>query len=97
MTRRVVLRPEAEEDVESARDYYEEQAGYGQAFLDRLSEALDRIRGAPELCAVVWKNVRCCQLRKFPYVVYYRIRADRVEVLAVLHGRRDPRVWKRRA
>lgn len=46
---------------------------------------------------MVWKDVRFCRTRRFPYVVYYRVKADRVEVLAVLHGRRDPADWKRRA
>ncbi|MCI0461367.1 MAG: type II toxin-antitoxin system RelE/ParE family toxin [Gemmataceae bacterium] len=85
----VLLRPEAEQDVESARDWYEQQqAGLGQAFLDRLSEALD---------GIVWQDVRACRLSRFPFVVYYRVLADRIEVLAVLHGSRDPAVWQGRA
>ncbi|HYT89345.1 MAG TPA: type II toxin-antitoxin system RelE/ParE family toxin, partial [Gemmataceae bacterium] len=90
----VILRPEAAQDVASAENWYEQQAGLGQAFLDRLSEALDRIAATPEMYAVVWQEVRPCPLKRFPYVVYYRILADRIEVLAVLHGSRDPSVWQ---
>ena len=92
----VILRPEAEQDLEAARDYYDEQAGLGQAFVDRVSEVLDRIGDTPRLYAVIWKTVRSCQTRRFPYVIYYRVRTDFVEVLAVLHGRRNPTAWKRR-
>jgi hypothetical protein len=40
----VVLRPEASQDAEEARDHFEaQQAGLGQTFLDRLNETLARI------------------------------------------------------
>ena len=50
----VVLRPEASQDATEARDYLEaQQAGRGQDFLDRLSEALARVGAMPELYGVV--------------------------------------------
>ena len=98
MSRPVILRPEACRDVESARDGYEAlRAGLGQDSLDRVSEALGRVGAMPEMYGPVWQDVRAGRLRRFPYVVYYRVLADRVEVLAVLHGSRDPSVWQRRA
>ena len=94
----VVLRPEASRDAEEARDYLESrQAGLGQAFLDRLNDVLGRIGALPELYGVVWRNVRAARLRQFTYVVYYRVHADRVEVLAVMHGRRGASAWQSRA
>jgi plasmid stabilization system protein ParE len=44
----------------------------------------------------VWQDVRAARLRKFRHVVYYVAFADRVEVLAVLHGSRDPSAWQSR-
>jgi plasmid stabilization system protein ParE len=94
----VVLRPEASGDAEEARDHLEaQQAGLGQAFLDRLNEALARIGAMPEMYGVVWRNVRAARLRRFTYVVYYRVHDDRVEVLAVMHGSRDASAWQARA
>ena len=50
----VVLRREAIQDAEEARDYLEGQrAGLGQAFLDRLHEVLARISAMPEMYGVV--------------------------------------------
>jgi len=93
----VVLRPEASRDAEEARDYLETQrAGLGQAFLNRLNEVLSGIGAMPELYAVVWQNVRSARLRQFTYVVYYRVHDDHVEVLAVMHGRRDASIWQSR-
>ncbi len=44
--------------------------------------------------------VRTCAkagVRRFPYSVYYRTEATRIVVLAVFHGKRDPRVWQARS
>lgn len=50
----------------------------------------------PEIYSTVWRNVRAARLRQFTYVVLYRLRPDRIEVLAVTHGRRDPSSWQGR-
>jgi plasmid stabilization system protein ParE len=94
----VVLRPEASQDVAEARDHFEgQQAGLGQRFLERLNELIARIGAMPEMYGVAWRNVRAARLRRFTYVVYYRVHHDRVEVLAVMHGRRDASAWQTRA
>jgi len=94
----VVMRSEASRDAEEARDHLEVQrAGLGQGFLYRLKETLARVGGMPEMYGVVWRNVRAARLRKFTYVVYYRVHPDRVEVMAVMHGSRDASTWQGRA
>jgi len=50
----------------------------------------------PEMYSVVWQNVRAARLRRFTYVVYYRVHDDRIEVLAVMHGSRDASAWQSR-
>jgi plasmid stabilization system protein ParE len=35
-------------------------------------------------------------LKRFPYVVYYRVEAERLVILAVQHGRRDEARWHSR-
>ncbi len=93
----VILRPAAEADVKEIYDYLEQiRAGLGKKFISRLREVLERIESFPELYGVVWQDVRAARLRRFRYVVYYVPFADRVEVLAVLHGARDESVWKAR-
>lgn len=98
MSLRIVLRPEAEADLLAARDWYEqERSELAEAFADSFEAMIARIEATPELYAVALKNVRRGKLRRFPYLVYYRVLSDRIEVLGVLHGSRDPRVWQQRA
>jgi plasmid stabilization system protein ParE len=93
----VILRHEAEVDVQEARDQLEKvRVGLGNQVLARVREVLARIEKMPELHGKVWQDVRAARLKQFRYIVYFIVLADRVEVLAILHGARDPSSWKSR-
>jgi toxin ParE1/3/4 len=93
----VVLRPEATKDTAEPLGYFDTlRPGLGQAFLIQVQEVLLRISGLPEIHGIVWRNVRAARLRRFTYVVYYRVHKDRVEVLGVVQGNRDAAAWQSR-
>jgi plasmid stabilization system protein ParE len=94
---RVVLRPEAEADLLRARDWYEREGSeLALAFADSFEAIIARIEVMPELYAEDLKSVRRGKLRRFPYLIYYRVLSDRIEIIGVLHVSRDPRVWQKR-
>jgi toxin ParE1/3/4 len=94
----VVLRPEAEDDLLAGRDWYEQQSdSLRDDFAAKVEDVLSRISVFPELYPALLRNVRAAKLRRFPYLIYYRVQGNYVEVLAVLHGSRDPRIWQGRA
>lgn len=89
--------PDARDDVDRAYASYEQRkAGLGERFLDRLRHRVEVICGNPEIYAVVRGDVRAAALKQFPYVVCYRFEQDRVFVIAVLHGHRNPEIWRDR-
>jgi plasmid stabilization system protein ParE len=93
----IVLRPEAEADLLQARDWYEQESSeLAEAFAECFEEMIGRIEAMPELYAVALKNIRRGKLRRFPYLVYYRVLSNKIEVIGVLHGSRQPRVWLER-
>ena len=93
----VILRHEAEVDIQEARDQLESiRVGLGTQVLARVREVLARIEKMPELHGKVWQDVRAARLKQFRYIVYFIVLADRVEVLAVLHSARDPSAWQSR-
>jgi toxin ParE1/3/4 len=97
MIRPVILRSEAEADVlKTHLDFEQVRAGLGRRFAGQLRSVLERIEANPELHGIVWKDVRATRLKTFRYVVYYIVCEDRVEVIAVLHGARDPATWQSR-
>jgi plasmid stabilization system protein ParE len=94
----MIIRPEAEADLVSARDWYERQReGLGAAFLLCVEEVLEHIGRTPEMYTAVYRDVRRALTRRFPYAVYYQMAGNEVVVLGILHTRRDPREWQSRA
>jgi plasmid stabilization system protein ParE len=93
----IILRPQAEADVMAARDWYASQTPeLGAAFAESVHNVFLRIQAMPQMYAVAFRDVRRGGLRRFPYVIYYRVLSDRIEVIAILHARRDPKLWQER-
>ena len=93
----IVLRPEAQTDLLATRDWYERQRpGLADEFADAVDRMFVRIEGMPESCAVAFQNVCRGKLRRFPYLIYYRVLSEQIEVVAVLHSSRDPQLWQSR-
>ena len=97
MTLEVRLRPEAEEDLADAAAWYEDQRpGLGREFLDRVVSAFESIAERPNMYATVHRSTRRALIHRFPFGIYYRIETDSIVVVAVMHGSRNPRLWKQR-
>jgi toxin ParE1/3/4 len=93
----VILRPEADDDVETAHRELEKcRVGLGMKFVDQVRVVLERIEAMPEMYAPVWQDVRAARIRKFRHIVYYVVFLDRVEVIAVMHGSREASAWQAR-
>jgi plasmid stabilization system protein ParE len=94
----LVFHPDVQQEVEEAHDWYEQQrAGLGGDFLAELEKVYQALQLTPQRHQVIYQDVRRALVRRFPYAVYYRVHADRVEVIAVQHSRRDPSSWQSRA
>ncbi len=97
MSFKVHLRPEAEADIEDAATWYDRQRnGLGQEFLDDILVVVDTIAENPNIYPVVNKQTRRAVVRRFPFGIFYRVDEDSVVILAVMHGNRHPRRWKKR-
>ena len=90
----ICLRPRAEADLSDAFAWYEERIpGLGAAFLRSVDVCLARIQRHPEAYPKAHPRVRRAPIRRFPYGVFYLVREDRIDVLAVYHARRRPRAF----
>ncbi len=97
MSRPLVFHPAVRDEVDDAYRWYEQRrAGLGDDFLAAIEEVFQRLRATPEVHQVIYRDARRALPRRFPYSIIYRIHADRVEVLAVHHSRRDPAIWQAR-
>lgn len=94
----VYFRPLALDDIAEAAAYYSQQDDdrlVGR-FLNAIDQAIERISSFPLSCPRYHRDSRRLMLRKFPYCVCYRILDETVQVLAVLHAKRDSDLLRRR-
>ena len=97
MTPRIVFRPQAQAEIEAAREWYErESLGLGSRFVSAVDDALGRLVDRPLAFPCVRRDVRRALLRRFPYAVFFRVRESEIVVVAVIHGRRHARRWRTR-
>jgi hypothetical protein len=89
--------PRAEDEAQEAAQRYEgESSGLGVAFLEVVDRTLDLIAERPLLFPVVYRDIRRALTKRFPYGVFFRLRPDRIRVIAIVHLARHPSVWQRR-
>jgi len=95
--RRLTIRRQAELDVSEATAWHEERrTGLGDEFLDELDSVLRRVIENPFQFPKVKNTIRKALLRRFPYSVYFGVTRETLELIAVLHHRRNPRTWQKR-
>lgn len=98
MSYKIIIRPEAEADLtESFRWYQAQVPSLGIEFLNCIDDAFDLIIENPRIYQKIYKNVRRCLPHRFPYEIFYLIEGDNIIVLAILHAKRDPTVFKKRS
>jgi plasmid stabilization system protein ParE len=97
MTQPLVFRPPAQAEFDDAAVWYQGQrTGLGTDFVAEVQKVLDTIAGQPDRYPVVFGDVREAPVSRFPYAVYYRVKSDRVVIIAVFHTSRDSSVWQAR-
>ena len=85
------IRRAAENDIAEAQIWYETQReGLGIDFHVEISQTIDRLAETPFIYAITYRDIRKAVVRRFPYLVWYRVSGIVVTVLACTDGREAP-------
>ena len=97
MRYRVIVRPEAENDIRDAFTWYEnKREGLGYNFLLPVEAGLRFIERNPEIFPMEYKGTRKHLIRRFPYKIIYITEGKKIIVLAIIHHKRNPLLIKKR-
>ena len=95
MSRRLIVRPEAEAEMTGAFDWYEDHVScLGSAFLLCVEAVLSAILRTPQQYPHVHKIARRALTRRFPCEVIFVEDDERVVMLSVFHAKRNPKRWR---
>lgn len=91
----LVISLSAQAEIEQAILWYEnESSGLGNVFFDNLYDTLDFIADNPEASPLKFDNFHCKVMQVFPFLIFYQLNSDTVEVIAVAHQKRKPGYWQ---
>ena len=91
------LHPQAKEELEQTILFYKkQQAGLEKRFIEAAEDAINRVCRNPLLYRKVDDDVRKCRLLHFPYAIFFRIKPAQIEIIAVMHLRKQPNYWQSR-
>jgi plasmid stabilization system protein ParE len=86
--------PAARLEANEAFDWYLDRSlSAAERFQRELERAQIAIQASPEVWGEYLAGTRHFLLKRYPYAVVYRVSEDRIEIVAIAHGRRKPGYW----
>lgn len=94
----VEFRIEAQQDILKAIAWYEGiKKGLGAELLIAIENEIRFIEVNPYYREGKYKGIRKTITKRFPYILYYKIESEyKIMIYAVLHMKRNPKIWKSR-
>ena len=97
MSYELQVRRAAELDIAEAQVWYESrQSGLGGQFRSEVSLVIERLAETPLIYQIAHRDVRRAIVRRFPYLIWYRVLGKTVTVLACTYAGHDPEKVKAR-
>jgi len=88
----------AQKEIFDSVAYYEQRdTGLGVKFMEEIEETVDLILQFPESGKLLNAYARRVLLNRFPFGIVYRVRNNKIIILAVMHLKREPNYWVRRS
>jgi len=89
--------PNALADIQKNYRWYRRQsARAAKGFLEAMDQALGRISENPRQFAEYFDDTRVCVLKRYPYLVIFRMYRRSVTIYAVSHAKRSQLHWRKR-
>lgn len=90
---------EALDDIQKITDWYNERSkGLGTRFQKQTKLQINSLKNNADIYAIRYRDVRCMIIKKFPFMVHYTVNSELliVEIFAVIHTSRNPKIWEQR-
>jgi|SRR5690554_6045697 len=93
------IEPEAFDDIKEAVNFYNSRKpGLGKRFFNTIDKHFDFLMKNYSSFAVRYDDIRCMPVKKFPYMIHYRVLENQqtVSVKAIFCTHNDPDKWEER-
>jgi toxin ParE2 len=88
---------EASQDVKEITIWYRNiSRALSLRFVSQLYDGFSQITSFPDAEFNIAPRIKRYRLKKFPYLIFFYKEGGEVIVFAVIHEKRNPKVWKKR-
>lgn len=96
MRYRLIIKPQAEEDIQDIFDWYERKSeGLGEYFLEDLDLKISKIISQPESYQIHNLDFHFAFCDRFPVSIHFKIELDTIYIFGVFPTAKNPKKWKR--
>lgn len=90
MAFKVIVSTAAKSNVREAASYYKKEVSdkVARKFIEDYEQTIVRIKQSPYF-QIYYKDFRGLTMRKFPYIIFYRVSGDTILVKAVFNALQD--------
>jgi plasmid stabilization system protein ParE len=95
----IQINQDALQDIRDAADWYNfKTKSLGDEFKMQAISQINTLKKNPSIYAIRYADVRCLLIKNFPFLVHFTIDETNslVNVFAIFHTSRNPRVWQER-
>lgn len=93
----LIINPFAESDLKISADWYSlQKERLDGEFIEEIEKTILRILENPLQFPIVRKHIRMAILKRFPYGLYFYVADNVINVFAVFHFSRNPKVLRKR-
>ena len=85
----VIPEPVLNDILEISRWYDLQLAGLSKIFEQRLEEAIHSLEIRPQSFSLSIADCRRIKLKKFPYLLFFKINENQVKIYAIVHTKRS--------
>lgn len=91
------LSSQAEVDFDKSYEFYfEDSPKVADTFFKQINLSFENIKQNPNSFPIAYKDARKYIVKKFPFVIYFRIADDIIQIIAIFHTSRNPEIWNER-
>jgi plasmid stabilization system protein ParE len=93
----IEIHPAALLEAQAAADWYRKRNdAAANAFLSELDRVIRMIASNPRQWPLFVGGCRRLVFRRFPFSVVYREKAEKIQIIALVHSKRKPGYWTNR-
>ncbi len=93
----LIVKPDAENDLKEALNWYQRQnTNLSEKLLFNIDKGLEKIQRNPEHFQRKYKEIRIIFIKVFPYGIFYTIEENTIFVHAILHTKQNPAILDKR-